>query len=259
MDSSRFLECLEADFERMRVVVPQHLAAQVPTCPDWTVADLTRHVAEVYLHKVEMMRQGKHPEGWPPASFQQAEPVGLLARGYRELVAEFAARNPDDATKTWYDPDQTVRFWIRRMAQETVIHRIDAELGAGTPVAPIPEDLALDGIDEFFNIFVAYSFSQWPEDFTETLKNSPGRTYVINAAETSWTITTSPTELTVAGGLGTAFTIADTPDVIVSGSSSNILRWAWNRENPGTPTPLTIKGAPEALAELRQCVVAATQ
>jgi len=259
MDNARFLECLEADFERLREVVPRHLAAQVPTCPDWTVADLTRHVAETYLHKVEMMRQGKHPEGWPPASFQQAEPVGLLTRAYGELVAEFAARNPDDATKTWYDPDQTVRFWMRRMAQETVIHRIDAELAAGTPVAAVPEDLALDGIDELFNVFVAYSFSQWPEDFTEILKNSPGRTYVINAAETSWTITTSPADLTVTGGLGTAFTVPGTPDVVVSGSSSSILRWAWNRETPGTPTPLTIKGTPEALAELRQCVVEATQ
>ena len=259
MDSSRFLECLEADFERMREVVPRHLAAQVPTCPGWTVADLTRHLAATYLHKAEMMRQGKHPEGWPPASFQQAEPVGLLTRAYGELVAEFAARNPDDPAKTWYDPDQTVRFWIRRMAQETVIHRIDAELGAGTPVDLIPQDLALDGIDELFNVFVAYGFSQWPEEFTEALQNSPGRTYVINAAETSWTITTSPTELTVTGGPGTAFTIPGTPDAIVSGSSPTILRWAWNRETPGTPTPLTIKGTPEALTELRQCVVAATQ
>jgi len=259
MDSSRFLECLAADFLRMREVVDGHLAAPVPTCPDWTVADLTRHVGEVYLHKVEMMRQGKHPEGWPPDSFREAEPVGLLTRGYGELVAEFAARHPQDVTKTWYDPDQTVRFWIRRMAQETVIHRIDAELGAGAAVAPIPDDLAIDGIDELLNTFVAYSFSQWPEDFTEALKDSPGHTYAINAAETSWTITTSPTDLTVAGGPGTAFTIPDTPDVVVSGSPANILRWAWNRETPNTPTPLTIKGTPEALAELRQCVVESTQ
>ncbi|HXT90304.1 MAG TPA: maleylpyruvate isomerase family mycothiol-dependent enzyme [Trebonia sp.] len=259
MYNSRFLECLDADFLRLRDVVDGHLAAQVPTCPDWTVADLTRHVGEVYLHKVEMMRQGKHPEGWPPASFKEAEPVGLLTRGYGELVAEFAARNPAEPAKTWYDPNQTVGFWIRRMAQETVIHRIDAELGAGTPVAPIPDDLAIDGIDELLNTFVAYGFSKYPEDFAEPLKNSPGRTYVINASETSWTITTSPNELKVTGGPGTAFTIPDSPDVVVSGSPSNILRWAWNRETPNTPTPVTIKGTPEALTELHQCVVAATQ
>ena len=91
MDNSRFLECLEADYRRMREVVPGHLEARVPTCPEWTVADLTRHVGEVYLHKVELMRHGAHPEGWPPAVFRQEEPVGLLTRGYGELRAEFAA------------------------------------------------------------------------------------------------------------------------------------------------------------------------
>ena len=43
------------------------------------------------------------------------------------------------------------------MAQETVIHRIDAELGDGAPFAPVPDDLAIDGIDELLRIFVAYS------------------------------------------------------------------------------------------------------
>ena len=42
------------------------------------------------------------------------------------------------------------------MAQETVIHRVDAELGAGAELAPIPVDLAHDGIDEFLVAFVEY-------------------------------------------------------------------------------------------------------
>jgi hypothetical protein len=40
------------------------------------------------------------------------------------------------------------------MAQETVIHRVDAELAAGAPVAVIPGDLAADGIDELLAAFV---------------------------------------------------------------------------------------------------------
>ena len=42
------------------------------------------------------------------------------------------------------------------MAQETVIHRVDAELAAGEPIAPIPDDLAVDGIDEVLERFLAY-------------------------------------------------------------------------------------------------------
>ena len=49
-----------------------------------------------------------------------------------------------------------MRFWIRRMAQETVIHRVDAELALGEPFAPIPDDLALDGIDEVLERFLAF-------------------------------------------------------------------------------------------------------
>jgi len=265
MENSRFLECLEADYQRIREVVPGHLAARVPSCPDWTVADLTRHVAEVYLHKVEMMRHGAHPEGWPPASFQEAEPVGLLVRGYGELCAEFDARNPEDVSKTWYQPDQTVGFWVRRMAQESVIHRIDAELGAGAAIAPVPDDLAIDGVDELLKVFVAYSFTGWPEDFGEALKDSPGRAYLIRAdatadsASVSWLVKTGTDHLTVEGGPGEKIADTAAPDVTISGAPADILRWAWNRETPGEPSPVRIEGNAGGLAEFRACVVAATQ
>ena len=73
-----------------------------------------------------------------PAGLNDEEPVALLDRAYAELMEEFTRRNPEDFSRTWYDPDQTVGFWIRRMAQETVIHRIDAELAADPPSPPSP-------------------------------------------------------------------------------------------------------------------------
>ena len=60
------------------------------------------------------------------------------------------------------------------MAQETVIHRIDAELGTGRPVAPVPVDLAVDGIDELFKVFVAYSVAGSDDYFADVLASSPG-------------------------------------------------------------------------------------
>ena len=73
-------------------------------------------------------------------------------RAYSSVLAEFAARRPQDPAGSWYTPDQTVGFWIRRMAQEKVIHSMDAELGIGQPVAPVPADLAVDGIDELLRV-----------------------------------------------------------------------------------------------------------
>jgi uncharacterized protein (TIGR03083 family) len=258
MENSRFLECLAADYGRIRAVVPGNLDRLVPSCPEWTVADLVQHVGTVYLHKVATMRDGAMPSDWPPAGLNDEEPVALLDRAYAELMGEFARRQPEDSAPTWYDPDQTVGFWIRRMAQETVIHRIDAELGADLPVAPVPDDLAIDGIDELLKIFVAYDANKWPEDYVEPLVDSPGRSYNISTDGVEWLVGTSPGSFTVGGGPGMTVAAVTNTDVTISGTPTALLRWAWSRATPGQPPAVTINGNAD-LTELRRCVVIATQ
>jgi uncharacterized protein (TIGR03083 family) len=254
MDYTRFLDCLTADFARLREAATADPAAPVPTCPGWTVADLTRHVGEVYLHKTLAIREGAEPEPWPPKELADEDPTALLDRAYAGLRAEFAARRPEDPAGSWYALDPTVGFWIRRMAQETVIHRIDAELGAGRPVAPVPDDLAIDGIDELLKIFVAYGVAEWGEFFTDILARSPGRTFTIRTGGAGWRVRTGPGVFAVTDGAGD-----DPSDVTVSGPPAAVLRWVWNREAPGEPATVTVDGAPDAVAELRRCIVTATQ
>ena len=264
MQPSRFLQCLSADYERIRAVVPGHLDAPVPTCPDWTVRDLTQHVGAVYLHKATTLRDGKQPTDWPPPGINDEDPVELLDRAYAEMVEQLTSRNPEDPSETWYPPEQTVGFWIRRMAQESVIHRIDAELGVGVPVAAIPDDLAIDGIDELLKLFVAFNMVKWPEDLAEALDGSVGHACKItsgsSAADTVfWRVETSPATLTVLGGPTASPPAAATADVTVSGTPAAVLRWAWNRETPGQPSGVAIEGDLNALAEFRRCVVLSTQ
>lgn len=269
MDHSRFLDCLADDYARLRAVAPIDLAAAVPTCPGWTVAGLTRHVGQVYLHKTLAMREGAEPEQWPPKELEHEEPLTMLDRTYAGLVAEFAARGPADPAGTWYKPDQTVGFWSRRMAQETVIHRIDAELGTGQPVAPVPADLAVDGIDELLKVFLAYSVAEWGDYFTSILAASPGWTYTMRTDGAAWRLRTGPGLVTVEGGpavtAGHAASdrsddaASDGADVTISGPPTALLRWVWNRESPGEPSAVTVDGPPAALAELRRCIVTATQ
>jgi uncharacterized protein (TIGR03083 family) len=252
MEYSRFLDCLTADFARLRALVPTDPDAAVPSCPGWTVAELTRHVGEVYLHKTLAMREGAEPDPWPPAELADEDPLALLDRAYAGLLAEFAARKPEDPAGSWYTPDQTVGFWIRRMAQETVIHRIDAELGTGQPVAPVPADLAVDGIDELL-VFVAYGVAEWG-DYTGILNDSPSRTYAVRADGAGWRVRTGPDLFAVEDGA-----VGDAADVTVSGPPAAVLRWVWNREGTGEPSDVTVEGAPEAVEELRHCIVTATQ
>ncbi|MEV6210227.1 maleylpyruvate isomerase family mycothiol-dependent enzyme [Kitasatospora sp. NPDC051914] len=254
MDNPRFLACLAADFARLRAVAAADLSGAVPSCPGWTVADLVRHVGGVYLHKTAAMREGVEPEQWPPEELAEEEPLALLDRAYAGLTAEFGARRPEDPAGTWYAPDQTVGFWIRRMAQETVVHRIDAELGTGQPVAPVPADLAVDGVDELLKVFVAYSVAEWGDYFTDALAGSPGRTYLLRTEGAAWLARSGPGTFTVADGAGDG-----SADVTVSGPPAALLRWAWNREDPAGPSGVAVDGAPEAVAELHRCIVTATQ
>ena len=55
---------------------------------------------------------------------------------------------------SWWEPDQTVGFWYRRMALETVVHRVDVETQFGPPSA-IDAALAVDGIDEVLTLMLA--------------------------------------------------------------------------------------------------------
>jgi uncharacterized protein (TIGR03083 family) len=253
MERSRYLGCLADDFARLRAVAPLDLTAAVPSCPGWTVADLTRHVGEVYLHKTLAMREGAEPEPWPPAELADEDPLALLGRAYAGLIGEFAARAPEDPAGSWYAPDQTVGFWIRRMAQETVIHRIDAELGTGQPVAPVPADLAVDGVDELLKVFVAYGVAEWGEYFAGILAGSPGRTYTVRTDGAAWRVRTGPGLFVVEDGADDSVA-----DLIVSGAPAPLLRWMWNREGPGEPSVVTVEGSAEAADELRRCITTAT-
>jgi uncharacterized protein (TIGR03083 family) len=249
MESKRLLECLDADFTRLReVVAAADLTAIVPSCPDWTVADLARHVGVVYLHKVECMRLGTHPEQWPPAGVNEEEPLALLDRSYAQLSAEFAARAPESPAFTWYAPNQTVGYWIRRMTQETAIHRVDAELGAGVAVAPIPADLAADGIDEFLVAFVEYGSRTWPDEFAEVLSTADGRAVRVETPEVTWLVRPTREDAVEVspGGEGSG-------DAGVRGEPADVLLWLWNRADDDV---VTITGDTALVAYLRKVLAA---
>jgi uncharacterized protein (TIGR03083 family) len=251
MEFKRLLECLDADYRRLRSVVEEaDLTALVPSCPEWTVADLVRHVGAVYLHKVECMRLGTHPEVWPPPGLNDEDALSLLDRAYAALAAEFAARTPESHAFTWYEPDQSVGFWIRRMAQETVIHRVDAELGAGAEVAPIPSDLAHDGIDEFLVAFVAYGAAAWPDEYSTVLAESDGRAVRLSTPDDAWLVRPTVAGVEVVHGE------ADNAAATVSGDPSELLLWVWRRVGDAA---VAIAGDSAVVTHLRQVFATAAQ
>ncbi len=256
MDNKRLMHCLDADFTRLReVAAAADPNARVPSCPDWTVADLVRHVGMVYLDKVGAMRTGKESNQWPLPGTEAEEPLPLLDRAYAELTAEFATRAPESPSYTWFEPDQTVGFWIRRMAQETVIHRVDAELGAGVPIAAIPDDLARDGVDEFLVAFVAYQSRAWPDYFAETLASADGRAVRLEANGSAWLVRPTTEEVEVAAVDGSE-TVGASTAAVVRGEPKDLLLWVWNRTGDDA---VIITGAPDAVTRLRRVFVTGSQ
>jgi len=129
------------------------LRAAVPCCPGWTTADLLWHIGEVhhFWRGVVQRRASDGSEVPEPTRPADVDLLGWYRQGLERLLGVLAAADPATAVWTWA-PQKNVGFVQRRMAQETVVHRMDAEMAAGvtTPIDPV---LALDGVDEFLQFF----------------------------------------------------------------------------------------------------------
>ncbi|GIG64962.1 maleylpyruvate isomerase family mycothiol-dependent enzyme [Phytomonospora endophytica] len=242
MQSSAHLAALAVDYALLRSHAESGPDRRVPTCPDWTLDELLRHVAVVYLHKVTAMRAGAMPTEWPPPLGHEETPA-LLDRAFGELRAEFDARDPADETHTWYDPDQTVGFWIRRMALETAVHRADAELATGVPVTSVGAELAADGVDEVLDIMLAWGSVKYREFRDEDLP-----TIELRAGGRSWFVRPT-TKGVVIDAEGEAATI-------IQAEPSDLLYWLWRRAGDDV---LTVTGDPNGVATLRELMKTATE
>ena len=229
---------LARDHARMVELAPPALAQQVPSCPGWTGEELIRHTAMVYLHKAETIRTAAKPAGtWPPAELAQLEPVRALEQCYARLMDQFDTHDPTDPAFTWVKDDQTVGFWIRRLAHETSIHRYDLESALGDAV-PIDPDLAVDGIDEVLTVMLVRSK---PDD------GASGSSVTLRSAGLAWTLTINRDVVTLERQ------VSDRADAQISGKPSELLLWLWGRG----PLPEGAKPS-EPATELRRRLASAT-
>lgn len=132
-------------------------AAPIAGCPGWAVADLVWHITEVHYFWGEIVGRGLHdPELVPPLERPGDFPA-LLARfraGVEHLASTLAAADPAAPVWTWAR-QKDAGFVIRHQAQETAVHRWDAERAAGRAVTIDPA-LAADSIDEFLEHTAAW-------------------------------------------------------------------------------------------------------
>jgi uncharacterized protein (TIGR03083 family) len=159
------------------------LDAPVPTCPEWTVLDLVRHLGEVHRFWAAAVAAG--PADVPPAEAETpgapTELEALLAWSAEStelLLAALRAAGPDRGCWTWWERSQSPRTSgavARHQVQEATVHTYDAQTVLGT-AQPLPPEAALDGVEEFLLTSAAWA-APWPHpaatfDFRATPEGS---------------------------------------------------------------------------------------
>jgi uncharacterized protein (TIGR03083 family) len=135
------------------ILATADFATPVPSCPGWTVADLTVHLGETHLWARHTIVAG-NPEAPHPGtpSDQQALP-GWYRAAADALLDTLGSVDPDAPAWTFGLPPRTAAFWSRRQAHEASMHAWDLGAAVGRD-AGYDEVLALDGIDEVVTMFV---------------------------------------------------------------------------------------------------------
>ena len=196
----------------------------IPHIPNWTVGDAVIHVGLVFdfvgqsiLQGSPIGEQGVAPWANDPANQPETSDLDKWFETVAEDLAE-AIWSHQANDKVWTSSKQTntAQFWMRRMTQEAEMHRWDIEAAYGDS-QPINPELAVDGIDEFYDFFVA---ERLPEAFA-----GDGSVHLhATDAEGEWMITRNDAGVVVEKKHGKG-------DVAARGPASDLLLFVWNRQS----------------------------
>jgi uncharacterized protein (TIGR03083 family) len=199
------------------------LQVPVPTCPDWTLADLIEHTGFVHRWQTTAVRDA--PDDFPdPATWRHGPTPGTsLADWFRAgvdaAVDAMSGIDPDEPRWTWAGPG-TAAWYSRRITQETLVHRIDAELAAGVEPEPVDPALAVDGVDEMCDVFLPAAVGQPIGGSGETLHLHA------TDVEGEWLLTMHADRVDATRGHAKG-------DAAIRGTARDLLLMIWGRDPLG--------------------------
>lgn len=217
-----YLEAIKADSAALATAARLGVDVPVPSCPDWDVAELVRHIGRIQRWVTAMVRT--HASERPPRGEGDPLPTGTgLADWFDEvavgLVEVLAAADDDEPVWNWSTTQpHTAAFWKRRMAHETVVHRWDVQLAHGC-VEPIGAALAKDGIDEILDTVLPTEVTLKPEGATLGGSLHLHTTDV----EGEWVVRVGEGKVDVSYEHGKG-------DAAVRGTAEDVLLFVWGRK-----------------------------
>jgi uncharacterized protein (TIGR03083 family) len=151
---SELVAAIRREGESILACGRQDLDIAVPTCGDWRMGDLLGHMATVYRRATTAVADHATAEvAWSPPPDDLDDPAEYFAEALEDLVHALADNDAESPAWNWSGGDQTSRFWARRMAHESAVHRYDAQRAHGL-AQPIDADLACDGMDELVDLLL---------------------------------------------------------------------------------------------------------
>ena len=217
MHPDELLEAIRTEGAAVVAVLQQDDVAgkPVPSCPDWDLEKLAGHLGRVHRWVTAMVRtQSAERLDFPPRP--ERVDAQWFEEGVTELTAALEEAGPDVAMWTFPGGGGTSRFWFRRQAEETAVHRWDAQLAVGDP-QPIETEVALAGIDELMDVFFA------------SRKVELGGTVQFDAIDSphgQWLVANDDD-----GGILVGHG-HDKGDVSLRATASDLLLWLWGRPVP---------------------------
>jgi len=211
-------------------------AAPIAGCPGWTLHQLAVHVGGVHRWaRVAILTAA------PPVIDAAHDPAPPDAAGAAQWLRDGAARlldtlrGLDPAAPTWHPfpiEPKVAGLWPRRQAQETAVHRIDAELAIGRP-ATIDAAFAADGVDEYWHIML-------PRMLTREGRTPPVSTVAVELTDTGhrWV---------ADGATGGVRVVSGDAPALLRGTAADMLLRLWGR--PVAPGAITIEGDQAVAAE----------
>ena len=138
------------------------LDAPIPTCPDWRMRDLVRHVGGV--HRWATGYVGDRHTEWEDGDLDDIvgtwpadlDLIDWFHEGHTRLVHTLASAPPDLDCFTFLAAPSPLAMWARRQAHETAMHRVDAE-SPGSTITKFHPAFAADGVDELLSCFMTRS------------------------------------------------------------------------------------------------------
>lgn len=209
------------------------LTTSVPSCPEWTVAQLARHVdgGLRWARDIVATRAASPPPDTAlrDLSATTDDDAGELGSALRAAAADLAGtlRGTGPAEQMWCPvPGGGSAFYARRFAHETAIHRADAALALGIDYV-LPVFVAVDGIEEWLELgCMPFHFDVHPW-MRELL--GPGRTISLHATDTGDDWLLDFTGDTITWRRGSADTTAE-----LRGPVTDLLLVLYRRRPPTT-------------------------